>query len=824
MMANRLGRILLTIVLVLVVLAVVLGGLGVVTVRRSFPQVAGSLRVPGLEKPVEVYRDPMGVPQIYAQTAHDLFMAQGFLHAQDRFWQMDFWRHIGSGRLAEMFGESQVESDKFLRTMGWARIAEQEVQAASPGTRAAYLVGHQGASLSLEYAILGLLHPDYHPEPWTPVNTLTWAKVMAWDLRGNMDTEIQRAMLLKTMTPEQVAELYPPYPSDHPVIIPSPAFSSPSATLPELSLAVQQSLPLLTALSQRIEAVNALTGGGLEGLGSNDWVIAGSHTTTGTPILADDMHLDIQMPSIWYEDGLHCLPASADCPYDVTGFSFPGAPGVIVGHNAHIAWGVTNTGPDVQDLYIEKVNPAKANQYEVNGKWVDMTVIEETIHIAGGTSVPLTVRSTRHGPVLSDVEEDLSKLGGTSGLTLPSPYAVALRWTALVPGTIFEAVLAIDRAANWDEFRGALRDWNVPSQNFVFADTEGNIGYQMPGAVPIRASGDGTLPVPGWTDEYEWTGTIPFDELPYSFNPPQGFIATANNAVVGPDYPHLITTEWDYGYRAARIVQLIQAKPKLSIEDIQGIHGDDFNAMGPVLIPLLAGLHLDDPKLAQDVALLQGWDDQNAMDSAPAALFNVFWRRLMLRVFGSRLPKDAMPNTGRASVILTSLLQQPDSPWWDNPVTSAVEGRDAALRVTFQEAVAETEQLLGKDPARWKWGSLHTATFRNQTLGESGIGPIEALFNRGPFATAGGPSIVNATSWDPEAGYEVTSLPSERMIVDLGNLDNSLMITTTGESGHAFHPHYIDMADPWRLIQYRPMAWTLQQAQSTAAAHLTLLP
>ncbi len=837
-MGSRRVGILRVVLVVVVLLAAALVILGTATVRRGFPQVGGSLRVPGLEHPVEVYRDAMGVPQIYAQTAHDLFLAQGFVHAQDRFWQMDFWRHIGSGRLAEMFGAGQVEKDRFLRTLGWARVAEQELAASDAATRSAleayaqgvnaYLTQRQGAALSLEYAVLGLLHPDYKPEPWTPVNTLTWAKVMAWDLGGNMDTEIERSLLLRTLTAAQVGELYPAYPSDHPTIL--GASTSAAAALQDG--VIPAALPSLAALDRRLAALGLRPGAEARSLGSNNWVVGASHTTTGAPLLANDMHLGIQMPSIWYEVGLHCAPVTPDCPYDVTGFSFAGAPGVIVGHNAHIAWGVTNAGPDVQDLYIEKINPANPNQYEVDGRWVDMTLVQESLKVAGGQAVPITVRYTRHGPVLSDVDKDLAGIAeatradgaGTTAGTQPPAYAISLRWTALDPGRVFAAVQELDRASNWDEFRRALRDWSGPSQNFVYADVEGNIGYQMPGDIPIRAGGDGQVPVPGWTDAYEWTGLIPFDALPLAFNPQQGFIVTANNAVVGPGYPFLLSLDWDLGYRAARIEQMIQAKPRLSAADFQSIQGDDENPMGAVLVPHLTALRLDDSALRKPLELLAGWDYQNRMDSAPAALFNAFWRHLILRTFSDDLPEGHLPGDDRAFAIVARLVDQPDSPWWDDRRTPAVERRDDIFRLAMADAVAELERLLGKDPASWRWGALHTATFRNASLGESGVAPIEALFNRGPYEAAGGSSIVNATSWDYAAGYAVTSLPSERMIVDLGDFGASLMVHTTGQSGHAFDAHYADMIDLWRTIQYRPMPWDAAAIASSAKETLKLIP
>jgi penicillin amidase len=814
---------------------------GVLIVRRSFPKYGGTIELPGLGGKVEVLWDEMGVPHIYASSTEDLFMAQGYVHAQDRFWQMDFWRHIGAGRLAEMFGESQVETDAFLRTLGWEHVAESELATADAETLAimqaysrgvnAYLEAHRGAALSLEYAILRLLNPAYSPDPWTPVNSLTWAKVMAWDLGGNMSEEVQRAVLLPIIGEERLADLFPPYPQDHPVIVPSTDAGQAST---EILRSSQAAIPpsALRTLAARAQALDDLIGTHAPGIGSNNWVISGSRTTTGLPLLANDMHLGIQMPSIWYEISLHCQPVGPECPFQVSGFSFAGVPAVIVGHNDHIAWGVTNVNPDVQDLYLERTNPEDPDQYLVNGQWMDMAVREEILRVAGGEPVTISVRSTRHGPVISDVDDDIGALADVAGEE-SQPLAVSLRWTALEPARIFRAVLALNRATNWEQFRAALSNWDVPSQNFVYADTAGNIGYQTPGRIPIRAHGDGTAPVPGWTDEYEWSGYVPFEELPSSYNPSQGFIVTANNAVTGPGYPYFLTAVWDYGYRAQRIQDLIEGAGTLSAADLQNIHADNYNAMGPVLIPLLQSLDLTPEKsggskssedLKAYVSLLSTWDFQDDMNSGPSALFNAVWRHVILRTFADDLPAGWLPGGSRAFGVMTRLVEAPNSPWWDDRTTPAPEDRDAILRLGLEDAVSELKGILGKTPSDWSWGQLHTATFRNASLGESGIAPIEALFNRGPFPVGGGSSIVNATGWDVEQGYEVQSLPSERMIIDLADFDNSLWIHPTGQSGHAFHRHYIDMADMWRLVQYRPMCWSRQAIASDASDVLQLGP
>ncbi len=536
-------KVLLGLLIFFVVLAGGVGGALVYLVRHNFPQTSGSISVPGLQAEVRVLRDEWGVPHIYAQNNHDLFFAQGYIHAQDRFWQMEFWRRIGMGRLAEILGESALESDQFLRTVGFARVAEEEVRRMDAETLSilqAYADGvttyiqQRKGRLGLEFTLLGLTGVKFEPEPWTPVHTLTWAKVMAYDLGGNMDSEIIRTELLRKFGEDAVQQLMPAYPYEHPVIVPT-------------GVAWEN---VDTSLLAVLDEVNQFASRTVVGTGSNNWTISGQKTVTGMPILANDPHLSIQMPSIWYEIGLH----GGD--FDVVGASFPSAPGVIIGHNRHIAWGVTNLGPDVQDLFVEKINPNNPNQYEFQGEWRDMQVIEEYIRVAGQAEPEkLTVRITHHGPIVNGV---MGPLHGTT----------ALQWTALQPNTLFRAVLELDRARNWDEFRDALSKWDIAAQNFVYADIEGNIGYQSTGKIPIRASGDGLMPVPGHTGEYDWTGYIPFEDLPYRFNPPEGFIVTANNAVVDEQYPHLIALEWASGFRAARITELIQSKEKLSVADM----------------------------------------------------------------------------------------------------------------------------------------------------------------------------------------------------------------------------------------------------------------
>lgn len=837
-MSQLTRKVIIGVLVVILAVSLLLAILVPYNITRSFPKTEGQIQVPGLDAPVEVLRDSYGVPHIYASTTHDLFFTQGYVHAQDRFWQMDFWRHIGSGRLSEMLGDSLLETDQILRTLGFARIAEEELENLDPTSTAilesysegvnAYLKDHQGADLSLEYLVLKAINADYEPEPWQPLHSLTWGKVMAWDLGGNMDGEIEKSLLLGSLSPEQVADLVPPYPEDKPVIVPGFQPSASQATGPALPDNQVKDISQLTqTVKNKFDLLDQVLGAQGIGIGSNSWAVSGDRTATGKPLLANDPHLAAQMPAIWYEVGLHCIEKGDACPYMVRGFSFAGVPGVIIGHNENIAWGFTNVGPDVQDLYIEKINPENPNQYEVNGQWVDMELVQEVIRLPGGGQEPLTVRYTRHGPVISDTTYLQEDFAAAAGVDLPGNYALALRWTALEPNQIFRAIWQFNRAADWDEFREGTRDFTAPAQNLLYADVEGNIGYQMPGSIPIRAKGDGSIPVPGWTDEYEWIAYIPFEEQPFSFNPPGGYIVTANNSVADADYPYLIATVFAHGYRAQRIVDMIEQAPgPIDSAYIQKMQGDNLDLNAEILVPILLQIPVGiENEVYRD--LLAEWDYQTHMDSPGAALFEVFWKNLLELTFLDELPEGTEPGGGaRWFEVFADLVEKPDDPWWDIPSTTPVENRDFIFNMAFAAAVDEIKGSLGNDAEKWTWGDLHTLDLVNQSLGSSGVAVIDALFNRGGFRISGGSAIVNATGWDAtkDDPYAVRSLPSMRMVVDLSELSNSLTIHTTGQSGHAYHAHYADMTEPWRQIQYKGMLWDREQVENEASAKLQLVP
>jgi penicillin amidase len=807
---SRTAKVILVFIIIVLALAIGLLVGGYLTARQQFPTTSGTLAAPGLQQPVEVYRDSWGIPHLYAANEHDLFFAQGFIHAQDRFWQMEFWRRIGAGRLSEILGPSALEDDRFIRTLGWHRVAAQELEALSGEDRDAlqayadgvntYVSANRG-KLGLEFVLLGLTGVSFEPEPWTPLNTLTWGKVMAWDLGGNRSDELLRAHLAAALGDSAVRVFYPDYPADYPVIV--------SQTLNPASLA---------AVPDQI--LHPLAFGQGSGIGSNSWVVAGSRTDTGMPYLANDPHLGIQMPSIWYEIGLHCTEPGPACRYDLVGASFAGAPGVIIGHNARIAWGETNLGPDVQDLFIERLNPDNPMQYEYQGAWQDMELITEEIAVAGEDKpVTLLVRQTRHGPIINDV------LGGPEDDWYYGWQPLALSWTALQPGTLIPSMLRLDRAGNWEEFREALRYWDIASQNFVYADVDGNIGYQASGRIPQRAAGDGTMPVPGWTGEHEWTGFIPFDSLPTSFNPEKGYISTANNAVVGESYPYLLTKDWDPGYRALRLDEALANDGSLTRDEIQLLQGDSLSTWTRQVLPYVLALNPEDPILFQAIGQLRAWDGNATRDSSPAALFEVFRLHLAQRTFedemGEKLFEKAI---GQSMVALLNLLEDPSSAWFDDRRTPEVEDREMILLLALADAVDELMESQGEDMTGWRWGDLHRATFENQSLGQSGIAPIERIFNRGPVEVDGLGDTLNATSYDLAEPFDVNWVPSYRQIIDLADFARSVSVHTTGQSGHPFHPHYDDMIDLWRNIQLHPMLWARSDVEASAADHLTLTP
>jgi penicillin amidase len=829
-----------------VLLMVVLLTTAAAFVRRPVPVTDGEIELPGLDAQVEVIRDDHGIPQIYADTDADLMRAQGFVAAQDRFFEMDFRRHVTAGRLSELFGTELLETDKYIRTMGWRRVAEEEWALLDTETRDAlsayadgvnaYLERNATTEIAVEYTILGLTGLDYEPEEWEPADSLAWLKAMAWDLRGNMEDEIDRVVASLDHTPEEIAELYPAYDTEaHAPIVAAGGVvdgvfeqnASGNATRnPRRPAYNDDVVRALTDLRAGLDRLPEMLGRG-NGVGSNSWVVDGEHSSTGLPLLANDPHLGISQPGIWMQMGLHCREPSADCTLDSAGFTFAGVPGVIIGHNADIAWGFTNLGPDVTDLYLEQVD---GDTWIQDGESKPLTVRTETIKVRDAEDFTLRVRATEHGPLLSDVSTELSTMGANAPTDEPGErangYAVALQWTALQPTTTADAVLALNRATNWDEFRAAASDFAVPAQNMVYADREGHIGYQAPGLVPIRKSGNtGDMPAEGWISANDWTGDyIPFDGLPNVLDPEDGYIVTANQAVIGEEYPYFLTNDWDHGFRASRIRQLIEDEGELSVDEMTRLQLDTANPMAATLVPYLLDIEdLGSSYYSVGQELLAGWDFRQPADSAAAAYYNAVWSNLLRLTFHDDLRQDIWPNGGdRWFAVVTELLRDPAGPWWDDKQTEdVVESRDDILRQAMLDARDELTKLQSLDAGEWTWGHLHQLDLRHGSLGESGVGPLEWLFNREGRGVGGGSSTVDATAWDASQGYGVTAAPSMRMVVSVADFDRSRYINLTGVSGHPGSSHYGDQTELFVNGEFLP--WAFSREAVVAAGEDTLL-
>ncbi|WP_181768146.1 penicillin acylase family protein [Streptomyces albidus (ex Kaewkla and Franco 2022)] len=894
--SRRARLIVITVVLLLVV------GIGggtfwtMSTVRDSFPQTTGSLKLKGLDDPVTVQRDREGIPQVYADSSNDLFTAQGYVQAQDRFWEMDVRRHMTAGRLSEMFGPGQVKTDAFLRTLGWRRVAEREYAGLSPEAKAnlkaysagvnAYLKDHKGSAASLEFAALDL-SGDYKPHKWSPVDSVAWLKAMAWDLRANMSSEIDRALMSSRLTSQQIEELYPDYPADRNKPIVDGGIDpggknfeaqGDSVTArrnsPGAHQAVKDASSKLGSVATQLDKIPALLGPSNSGIGSNSWVVSGQNTTTGKPLLANDPHLSPQLPSIWYQMGLHCRTVSKSCPYDVSGFTFSGLPGVVIGHNQDISWGMTNLGADVTDLYLERF---RDGGYLYDGRRRPYKTRQETIKVAGGSSREITVRETNNGPVISDRDSELRKVGDEAPVDNAAPdredgYGVSLRWTALSPSKTMDAVFKLNRASDFKEFRAAAADFAVPSQNLIYADTRGNIGYQAPGRIPVRGAGDGRYPAPGWDPRYRWKSYVPQKALPWEYNPERGYIVTANQAVVDEKkYPYTLTKDWGYGTRSQRINDLISSKVedggKISMGDMQTMQMDNSSEIAKLLVPYLLKIDVKDGYVREAQQLLEGWTYTQDADSAPAAYFNAVWRNMLLLAFGNKLPKElrvkgdclnvrpsdesrpvddlsgdtrlvrecglrdagsGQPDGGdRWYEVVRKLIKDSDSDWWKTPGNKARPGdrdRDELLAHAMKNARWELTSKLGKDIDTWSWGRLHHLMLKNQTIGTDGPGFMQFLLNRGPWDLGGGKDAVNATGWNAAGGYEVIWAPSMRMVVSLDNFDKSRWINLTGASGHAYNPHYVDQMDKWSVGAMLPWAFSEKAVEKGTEDKMALTP
>ncbi|HUI42371.1 MAG TPA: penicillin acylase family protein [Terriglobia bacterium] len=781
-------------------------------IHAALPQLDGTLQAPGLTAPVEVLRDARSVPHIRARSIGDAFFAQGYVTAQDRLWQMDLSRRLAQGELAEIFGSRALSLDLENRRLGFREAAERGVLELPPDIRRllsayargvnAFMSTHRGR-LPIEFVLLG-----YQPRPWRESDSISVELNMMKMLNTSWQEDLGRERVRSRLSAELYADLFPEdSPMEHPVAenVPGPPRAVPAAASQARPSATD---PAGQTSSRGLDpALDALLSNGeddVPALGSNNWVVSGAHTESGKPLLSNDPHIGHSVPSVWY------LIHLAAPGLDVAGSSLPGGPSVVIGHNQRIAWGMTNTGPDVQDLYIETFNPANPRQYRFNGRWVDAEVRDEVIKMRGARDVHLAVPVTRHGPIISDE-------GGR---------ALALCWTALQPHALAFPLVAVDQAQNWQEFTAALRQFSGPEQNMVYADVDGNIGYYAPAWVPVRRQGDGSVPVPGDTDAYDWTGYIPFEDLPHAYNPPGGLIATANSRVIPAGYPYFFTDLWAAPFRTARIFELLQAGTPgrscgagklacFTVEDMLkidfDIHPLDDVWLRQALLRAAAARPPDRDDARQAIELLRGWNGEAEANSPVPLICHdtliALRERLLEPKVGTELARE---NWSLSTLFVEKAIDQELARW----LPPGDADFNATLMNSLDSGLERIEKReAGRGVASWRWGDTIPLTFHH---------PLDAIpllgraFDVGPFPQAGTANTIKATT--PGAG------PSMRMVVDLSNFDRSVQNITLGQSGEITSPYYSDQFQAWYTGRSFPMLFSDQAVERGAVHRLRLVP
>jgi len=737
----------------------------------SLPIIEGTLAVAnGPSAPVEILRDRRTVPHIFADSQEDAYFGLGFVHAQDRLWQMEMMRRLAAGRLAEVAGRKALASDRFMRTLGFQRLAEKQYATLDGAVRRALdayaagvnaWVGATSGAFPPEFTLTG-----FKPEPWRPTDSLLWAKLMALRLSGNWRDELLRARLAGRLSREQIAELWPAYPVDDPV-------SGQQAAMPWDGMA-------LDALAAALPISPPGMGGA-----SNGWVVGGTNTETGKPILANDPHLGFRAPVLWYlarieAPGLHVAGATA-----------PGVPFTILGHNERIAWGMTSTQSDLQDLFVETVDPDDPGRYLTPDGPRRFITRTEVIGVRGGDDVILNVRETRHGPVISDT---MATSGTTSGGKVLALAATFLADDDLTP----QAIYRLNRAHGWQEFLAAMRDFHSPQQNFVYADVDGAIGFLAPGLVPIRRGGRGRVPGPGASGKTDWTGFIPFDELPMTFNPPSGRIVNANNRIVGDDYPHYITDDWAAPYRAWRIIERLDEGKRQTLESTARIQLDALSLMARDLLPRLLAIKTPSEATEQQaLKKMRGWDGVMSRERAEPLIFTAWLRELNRSVYGDELGPLLANYWTLRPLFMASVLDGRGT-WCDDVRTSEREDCSEMISASLKRSLAQLTVSFGADMETWRWGAAHPASFAHSAFANI---PILGRYTNLAIETGGGNYTVNrgASRINDEASpFANVHGAGFRAVYDLADLSRSRFMIATGQSGNPMSPFYGDMLKAWR--------------------------
>lgn len=793
MIVFRILRWLLIGVVALVVL-VAAGGAGLYFyMRGSVPDTTASFRLEGLQGKVTVYRDEHGIPYIYAGSTDDAYFALGFVHAQDRMFQMDFQRRAGQGRLAEIVGGSAAPIDRLIRTLGLYRRAQASIKHMLPASRRAVEAYTRGVNAWLKNR-KALLPPEffilwYDPEPWTVADSMVWGRLMALQLATNWRSELMRLRLRKILGPDKAKLLFPGYPDDGPTTVPDEALRS-------LPLA-----KLWAALPHHMIGTGA----------SNEWVVAGDRSATRKPILANDPHLGLNAPTLWYLAHIQAPGLT------VSGVTVPGVPYHIIAHNGRIAWGVTTTYIDTDDLFLEKVDPKNPKNYLTPDGPKPFTVRTETIRVRFGSDQKITIRETRHGPVLNSV---LSRGGEPIPIEKGLVLALQTPWLR-EDDTTADAFYLLNRAQNWNDFRDALRRWKAPMQNVVYADTVGNIGYYAPGRVPIRAQGKGLVPAPGWTGTHEWTGFIPFDKLPQAFNPKQGFLVNANSRSVDDSYPYFLSVGWGDWFRAQRINDMLDVTEKHTADSFARIQGDDLSLAARAITPLIVRSRGKHPQARRARALLRGWDHRMAAGKPEPLLFMAWSREFSRIIIAGHLGKEAKGIPGFGLDQIRKLIRTPAA--CDLPNTEPKETCRTIAAMALDAAIARMSKAWGEDMAAWRWGDAHNGHMAHRAF--TFIPVLRKMFDL-KVPAGGGQQTVNKAQISTRHGasFDARTGPGVRAIFTFDDLSQSRFIIATGQSGNPYSDWYDSLMQRWARIEYIRFRPNRQSLEAKNAGVLTLNP
>jgi penicillin amidase len=769
--------------------------------RKGIPDYNEDIRLSGLKHEVIVYRDRYAIPHVYAKTENDLYMAVGYILAQDRLWQMDLIRRITLGRISEIFGQDFIQTDLLLRALRFSDKSEKILAELDEKHQSAINAFCQGVNqyietnlknLPVEFTLLG-----YKPDLWEPLHTLNLLGYMAWDLKAGWD-ELVLEDIRKAVDNERYSELLPDFSTYKSVVYPE---------YDSLSLS-------------DVEAVMVALNGQLEQLGadifnaSNNWAISGGKSITGKPVLENDMHLGFNIPGIWYQ--MHQV---IENELNVTGLVLPGEPFIICGHNERIAWGMTNVYVDNLDFYLEIINPEDSNKYEFNGQWKDMVVKKEVINTRKGKAIEKELKFTHHGPIISEFKGIKDK-------------AVTMHWVGDEPSNEFITVYLLNRASDWEDFKTALKTFRNISQNTVYADVAGNIGMYCAAGVPIRKRTEIYPLLPGWIDDYEWKGMLAFDKLPYSINPEKGFVASANNRTVGDDYAYHIGSWYALPYRMDRINEVLSGKDKIQVEDFKKLQLDKKSKMIEKHLPLILNA-IDSNRLQlklerEGFKILKNWDGSYGKENIAASIFETYYEKLIENIFGDELGEELYERLLEAYKVIRltvdKIVETQSSKWVDNISTEKIaESLNDIIEQSYKDAIGYLRQKYGDDIQLWKWGNIHHLTLKHPL---STVKIFDKIFklNRGPFKVGGSFHTVSPFNYPFGKPDEVTSGASHRHIYTLFNWDSSLTVIPTGNSGIPSSRHYCDQTELYLNGEYHGDYFSEEQVTKNTVYKMSFLP